>query len=110
MWETSLSLSSGNIYVPGVHPPGGDPDLRAQPHPVAVGHAGGAVGEGAGRVGPVQEGLGRVRVLGDDGVGVAGAVAVDVVDGLVHVADGLDGAGKVAVLGPAGKQIIIYSN
>ena len=65
---------------------------------VSVGHSGAAVGKDAGGVNGVQEGVDGVRVLGDDDVGVGGAVAVDVVDGLVDGLDNLDGAPEVTVL------------
>ena len=65
---------------------------------VSVGHSGAAVGKDAGGVNGVQEGVDGVWVLGDDDVGVGGAVAVDVVDGLVDGLDNLDGAPEVTVL------------
>ena len=82
----------------GVDPAGGDADLGAESETVAVGHPAGAVGEDAGRVDGVEEGLLGVGVLRDDHVGVGGAVLVDVVDGIVDVLDQLDRALHVTVL------------
>ena len=83
---------------PSVDPPGGDAHLRPQAQTEPVGEPRAGVVEDAGGVHGAEELLGVVGVLGDDDVGVAGAVLVDVVDGLLQAADQLDGAGEAAVL------------
>ena len=64
-----------------------DADLRAHAELAAVGELGGRVDHDDGAVDPVEEGFGRLRVLGDDGLGVLGAMAGDVGDGRVDAVD-----------------------
>ena len=60
--------------------------------------------EDVGRVDALHEGRGDGRVLGDDDVGVARAVRVDVRDGLGDAVDDLDAHGELAVLVPHARR------
>ena len=62
-----------------VHLAGGDADLGAHAELAAVGELGRGVDQDDGAVDPGGEPLGRLGVGGDDGLGVARAVAGDVV-------------------------------
>ena len=64
---------------------GRDADLGAQAKLAAVGEARAGVGVHGRGIDRIQEALASIRVLGDDGLGVHRAVAVDVRDGLVLV-------------------------
>ena len=77
----------------------GDADLGAQAELVAVGEASGGVDIYRSRVHLIQELLGGEVVVGDDGLGVAGAVGVDELHRLVKAAHHLDGQNIVAELG-----------
>ena len=65
-----------------VHLAGGDADLGAHAELAAVGELGRGVVEDDGAVDLGEEAIGRRLVVGDDGVGVVRAVALDVVDAL----------------------------
>ena len=85
-----------------------DADLGAQAEPEAVREARRGVVVDAGAVDAAEKVLGGLLVLGHDALGVAGPEAVDVVDGLLHVAHDLDrhvaGAVLVAVRGGEGHR------
>src|SRR5690606_30657981 len=68
----------------GVQAVGGKADLRAQTVFVAVGEAGGQVDVDRAGIDFALEALGGGKVLGDDGFGVLGAVAGDVIHGSVQ--------------------------
>lgn len=65
----------------------------------AVGEAGAGIEEDGGGVDLVEEAGGGGGVGGADGFGVGGAIAVNVVDGVVEGGDDADGEGEVAVFG-----------
>ena len=62
---------------------GRDADLGAQAKLAAVSEASAGVGVHGRGIDRIKEALASIRVLGNDGLGVHGAVAVDVRDGLV---------------------------
>ena len=100
---------------------GADADFGAEAELGAVGEAGAGVVIDCRRIYFVQKALGRRRILGDDGFGVAGAVGFNVRQGVVqavHHPDGGDereefaspvvgvgrfGAGAVAVVEGVGR-------
>ena len=73
----------------GVELLGRDADLGAQTKLAAVSEARAGVGVHGRGIDRIQEALAGVRVLGDDGLGMHGAVAVDVRDGLILVRNDL---------------------
>mmetsp|Transcript_6822 Transcript_6822/g.19668 ORF Transcript_6822/g.19668 Transcript_6822/m.19668 type:complete len:436 (-) Transcript_6822:1878-3185(-) len=75
-----------------------DAHLGAQPITEAVGEAGGGVPVHAGAVHLAQEILGCLLVVCDNGIGVGGAVLMNVVDGLLHAVHQLQGERRGAIL------------
>ena len=67
-----------------MHPAGGDADLGAEAELAAIGELGRGVVQHDGRIDLGQEALGGRRVVGDDRIGVMGAVRLDMVDGRVE--------------------------
>jgi len=118
--SADLAVAGDDVFVAGqllqahgaagVELLGGDAHLTAQAELPAVGEAGGGVDVHGGAVHQAGE---EVRVgagLGDDGLAVAGGVAVDVVDGLLHAADDVNGEDViqelcVKVLGAGGGAV-----
>ena len=78
---------------------GGDADLRPQTEFAAVGEAGGGVDVHRRGVHGIQKALGLEVIGGDNGLGVAGAVAVDELHSLFQTAHGLDCQNIVVILG-----------
>ena len=83
--------------APGVDAPGGDADLGAETEAETVSEPGARVVENTGRVHSGQESLCVVLILGDDDVCMAGPVAVDVLDGLLHVGHDLHCARQASI-------------
>ena len=77
---------------------GADAHLGAEAVAEAIGEAGGAVQIHTGAVHPPQEPLRRCFVAGADRIGVAGAMAADVGQGLLQGVDHLDGQHQVGIL------------
>ena len=86
-------------WTPSMDPPGANPHFGAEAVAVAVGEARAGVDEDRRRVDALEKRIGDGDVLGDDGLGVAAAVLVDVLDGFIEAGDGGDGEHEVAVLG-----------
>ena len=80
----------------GVHLAGGDADLRAETELAAVGELGRGVPDHDRAVDPVQEIFGRRGILGDDRLGMAGAVSLDMVDRRVRAFESSSVAGLIA--------------
>ncbi len=83
----------------GVDLAGRDADLRAEAVSIAVRKARRGVVEDTRGVDAGHEYFGGFRVIGDDRLGVLGAVLIDVGDSLVDVFDDLDRQLEIAVLG-----------
>ncbi len=81
----------------GVDLVGGDADFRAEAELVSVGEAGGGVPVNGGGVAVGEEVAGDGFVAGADGVGVVGAVSLDVLEGLVEVCNDADREDEVEV-------------
>ena len=73
--------------APGVQLLRGDADLGPQAEHAAVGEAGGRVDVDDGGIDGAREAAGGIQVAGDDGLRVPGAVAGDVLHGLVQARD-----------------------
>src|SRR5262245_9100379 len=78
---------------------GGDPDLGAEAELAAVGELGRGVVQHNGGIDLAQELFGRALVLGDDGLGVVRAVALDMRDCTVDAVDHLGRDDGVEILG-----------
>ena len=73
--------------APGGHGLGGDAYLGAEAVAEAIGKAGGAIEVDAGAVYRSQEAVGQRGIPGADGIGVALAVAGDVIEGCLQIGD-----------------------
>ena len=82
----------------GVELAGADADFGTKAVAEAVREAGGAVAVDTGGVDHLLEACCGCIVAGEDGVGVVGAVAVDVVDGLFDIGDHLEGDNEIQIL------------
>src|SRR5207248_2621596 len=64
-----------------------DPDLRAEAVAESIREARGCIPEHAGGIDCVQELLRRLPVFSDDGVGMSGAITMDMLDRIRHIVD-----------------------
>lgn len=100
---SNLVLVDGQAFkadrATGVDLVSADANLCSEAVAHAVCETGSGVPVDTGGVDLVHEALGVCRVRGHDGVGVVGAVGVDVGDGVAERGDGLDANGEGQVLG-----------
>ena len=73
------------------------PNFRAEAVPEPVGKAGGRVLVNTSRVDKLHEPRGGIDIFRDDGIGVMGAVPVDVIDGFIHAGDNFHSKDEIEV-------------
>ena len=71
--------------------------FRAEAVPEPVGKAGGRVLVNTSRVDKLHEPCGSIDIFRDDGIGMMGAVPVDVIDGFLHAGDDFHGKDEIEV-------------
>ena len=72
--------------------------FRAEAVPEPVGKAGGRVLVNTSRVDKLHEPCGGIDVFRDNGIGMVGAVPVDVIDGFLYSGDDFHGKDEIKVL------------